>query len=254
MMDEPKARIVEARRDPVELRVVDLDSLLAPEHPARTVWAFVQGLDLAPLYARIKAVEGHAGRPAGDPRVFMALWLYATLDGVGSARALERLSGEHHAYRWICGGVAVNCHTLADFRVAHAQFLGDLLTRGVAALMLNGTVTLNRVAQDGVRVRAGAGSGSFSGTPWPTTCVAWPTSLPPPCPPDPQHSRHVRQAGPRRPPHRGAHPFPRFRPCRSRFPLGLRLDLLIPSQALTPPAGAGCPFSANGRGPSRVRS
>jgi transposase len=160
-MDEPKARIVEARRDQVELQVVDLESLLPAEHPARMVWAFVQGLDLGPLYARIKAVEGHAGRPAGDPKVFMALWLYATLEGVGSARALDRLCGEHHAYRWIRGGVEVNYHTLSDFRVAHVKFLDELLTRSVAALMLNGTVTLNRVAQDGVRVRASAGSGSF---------------------------------------------------------------------------------------------
>jgi transposase len=160
-MDEPKARIVEARRDQVELQVVDLESLLPPEHQARMVWAFVQGLDLGPLYAGIKAVEGHAGRPAGDPKVFMARWLYATLDGVGSARALARLCGEHHAYRWIRGGVEVNDHTRSDFRVAHVKFLDELPTRSVAALMLNGTVTLNPVAQDGVRVRASAGSGSF---------------------------------------------------------------------------------------------
>ena len=160
-MDEPKARIVEARRDQVEMQAVDLESLLPPEHQARTVWAFVQGLDLGPLYAGIKAVEGHAGRPAGDPRVFMALWLYATLDGVGSARAVARLCAEHHAYRWMRGGVEVNYHTLSDFRVAHVQFLDGLLTRSVAALMMKGTVTLNRVAQDGVRVRASAGSGSF---------------------------------------------------------------------------------------------
>lgn len=160
-MDEPKARIVEARRDQVELRVVDLESLLPPDHQARVVWAFVQGLDLGPLYAAIKAVEGHAGRPAGDPKVFMALWLYGTLEGVGSARALDRLCKDHHAYRWIRGGVEINYHTLSDFRVAHVKFLDELLTRSVAALMLNGTVTMNRVAQDGVRVRANAGSGSF---------------------------------------------------------------------------------------------
>jgi len=160
-MDEPKARIVEARRDQVEMQVVDLESLLPPEHQARMVWAFVQGLDLGPLYAGIKAVESHPGRPASDPRVFMALWLYATLDGVGSARAVARLCAEHHAYRWIRGGVEVNYHTLSDFRVAHVKFLDELLTRSVAALMMKGSVTLNRVAQDGVRVRANAGSGSF---------------------------------------------------------------------------------------------
>ena len=125
------------------------------------VWDFGEGLDLGPLYAEIKAAGDQPGRPAIDPSVLMALWLYATLDGVGSARALDRLCGEHDAYRWICGGVEVNYHTLADFRVQHMTFLDQLLTRSVAALMMSGGVALNRVAQDGVRVRASAGSGSF---------------------------------------------------------------------------------------------
>jgi transposase len=125
------------------------------------VWAFVEQLDLRPLYERIQAVEGVAGRPAIDPRILVVLWLYATLDGVGSARALERLCEEHNAYRWICGGVGVNHHTLSDFRVVHVEFLDQLLTQSVAALLASGTVRMNRVAQDGVRVRANAGAASF---------------------------------------------------------------------------------------------
>jgi len=160
-MDQPRARVLRARRDQLELRVLDLESLLPADHRARAVWAFVEGLDLGPLYAEYKAVEAHPGRPSIDPQIMMALWLYATLEGVGSARALDRLCSEHNAYRWICGGVGVNYHTLADFRVRHVQFLDDLLTRSVAALMINGTVTLNRIAQDGMRVRANAGSSSF---------------------------------------------------------------------------------------------
>jgi transposase len=116
---------------------------------------------LSPWYQRIEAVEGVAGHPAIDPAILMALWLYATLEGVGSARALARLCEEHHAYRWICGGVGVNHHTLSDFRVAHVEFLDRLLTQSVAALLASGTVRLNRVAQDGVRVRANAGAASF---------------------------------------------------------------------------------------------
>jgi len=160
-MDKPKARVLEARRDQIELQAVDLESLLPAHHRARTVWAFVEGLDLAALYDGIKAVEGHPGHPGIDPPILMALWLFATLEGVGSARALARLCGEHNAYRWICGGVGVNYHALADFRVLHVEFLDKLLTRSVAALMAMGGVTLNRVAQDGVRVRASAGGGSF---------------------------------------------------------------------------------------------
>ena len=160
-MDRSDVRVLKPCRDQLQMRAVDLDSLLATDHPARIVWDFVEGLDLGPLYAEIKAAGVSPGRPAIDPALLIALWLLATLDGVGSARALERMCEAHDAYRWICGGVGVNYHTLADFRVQHSDFLDDVLTRSVAVLMMDGAVTLNRVAQDGMRVRASAGSGSF---------------------------------------------------------------------------------------------
>lgn len=156
-----RPRLQRPDRDQVELRPTHLDALLAPDHRARLVWDFVQGLDLAPLHARIRAVEGHPGRPPIDPAILVALWLYATLEGVGSARALARLVEEHDAYRWIAGGVGVNHHTLADARVTDAVLLDAILTTSVAALVADGLVTLERVALDGVRVRASAGDASF---------------------------------------------------------------------------------------------
>jgi len=154
-------RLREANRTQVCLRPVDLESLLPEDHRARIVWAYVEGLDLTPLYQDIAAVEGEAGRPATDPKILLALWLFATLEGVGAARALDRLCTTHVAYQWLCGGVPMNYHTLADFRTAHGAFLDTLLTQGVAALLAQGLVTLERVAQDGVRVRASAGAASF---------------------------------------------------------------------------------------------
>lgn len=161
--DAPKGRprVRSAQRNQIELRACDLDALLAPDHAARTVWAFVQSLDLAPLYARIKAVEGRAGRAAIDPAILVGLWLYATIDGVGSARELDRLCERDDAYRWLCGGVGVNYHSLADFRTEHTAWLDAQLTRSVAALLDRGLVQLNRVAQDGMRVRAHAKAASF---------------------------------------------------------------------------------------------
>jgi transposase len=154
-------RVLRPNRAQLELRPTDLESLLPEDHRARAVWEFVEGLDLSPLYERIRSVEGHAGRPAIDPAILMGLWLYATVEGVGSARALARLCEQHDAYRWICGGVSVNAHTLSDFRVAHEKVLDELLTKSVARLMDAGLVTLRRVAQDGMRVRASAGAASF---------------------------------------------------------------------------------------------
>jgi transposase len=141
--------------------MVSLDSLLPEDHRARLVWEYVQGLALGPLYEPIRAVEGRAGRDTIDPQILLALWLYATLEGVGSARALARLCEQHLAYQWLCGGVSVNYHTLSDFRTAHPAFLDELLTQSVATLLHEGLVTLQRVAVDGMRVRASAGAASF---------------------------------------------------------------------------------------------
>jgi transposase len=152
---------LEPQRNQLELRAVDLEATLEAGHPARSVWALVEGMDLSSLYTGIGSVEGHAGRPAIDPRILMALWLYATIDGVGSARKLARLCEDHDVYRWICGGVSVNYHTLADFRVGHVKLLDEELSRGVAVLVHQGLVGLKRVAQDGMRVRASAGASSF---------------------------------------------------------------------------------------------
>lgn len=156
-----RARVMCAQRDQVELRACDLDGLLGVDHPVRSVWAFVESLDLAALHARIKSVEGAAGRPAIDPAILVALWLWATIDGVGSARELDRLCERDDAYRWICGGVGVNYHTLADFRVSHGAWLDGQLTRSIASLLERKLVSLSVVAQDGMRVRAWAKAASL---------------------------------------------------------------------------------------------
>jgi len=159
--DLPPARLRTAQRDQPEFQLVDLDSLLSADHQARAVWTFVTALDLSELLVAIKAREGEPGRPPADPRILMTLWLYATLEAVGSARALAELCEAHVAYRWICGGVSMNYHTLADFRVAHVALLDRLLAQGVASLVSEGLVTLERLAQDGVRIRASAGAASY---------------------------------------------------------------------------------------------
>jgi transposase len=150
-----------AERNQIALRALDLEATIALDHPVRNVWAFVEGMDLSALYGEIGSVEGRAGRAAIDPKILLALWLYATVDGVGSAREIERLTQAHDAYRWICGGVNVNYHTLSDFRCARLDLLDDWLTHSVAVLTAQDLVKLERVAQDGMRVRASAGAASF---------------------------------------------------------------------------------------------
>jgi transposase len=143
------------------LSPMTIDDLLEADHPARSVWRFCEGLDLSVLYDRIRARGQTAGRPAIDPRVLVALWLYATLQGVDSANALADLCRRHDAYFWLAGGMAVNAHTLSDFRVVDADFLEGLLKHSVTLLRGQGLIDLDRVAQDGMRVRASAGAASF---------------------------------------------------------------------------------------------
>ena len=159
--DDVPPRFETANRAQVELQPCDLEALLPPGHAARLVWRFVDGLDLKALYGAIKAREGGPGRTPIDPKILVALWLYATIDGVGSAREVDRLCYAHDAYRWLRGGVSVNYHTLSDFRIAHQAALSDLLTQSITALLHRGVVTMARVAQDGTRVRGSAGAGSF---------------------------------------------------------------------------------------------
>jgi transposase len=135
--------------------------LLAEDHRARLVWAFVEGLGLTALHATIRSVDGRQGHPSADPRIMLALWVYATVAGIGSAREVARLREEHIAFQWLCGGVGGNARTPADVRIAHGAVLERLLVGSFTALVRAGAASLDRVAQDGVRVRASAGAALF---------------------------------------------------------------------------------------------
>jgi transposase len=156
-----EARVVRPDRSQTRWDFIDLDGLLPSDHRTRVVWSFVETLDLSPLYEAIKSREGESGRPAADPAVLLALWLYATVEGVGSARELARLAERDVAYRWLAGGVPVNHHGLSDFRIGHVDLLDKLLTQSVAALIAEGLVSLSEIAVDGTKVRANASKGSF---------------------------------------------------------------------------------------------
>ena len=83
------------------------------------------------------------------------------MDGVGSARELDRLTSQDLAYRWVACGVPVNYHGLADFRVAHADVLDDLLTETLAAFMAEGLFDADEIVVDGTKIKASAGKSSY---------------------------------------------------------------------------------------------
>lgn len=161
MSESDKPRLREAERRQITLQAMDFEALVAPDDPVRGLWAMVEALDLSEFYAAIEARGSTPGAPATDPKILLALWLYANVEGIGSARLLAKLCERDAPYRWICGGVSVNHHGLADFRVAHGKKLDKLLTQVIASMMKLGVVKLKRVAQDGMKVRASAGAASF---------------------------------------------------------------------------------------------
>ena len=114
--EEPRgiARLRRANRAQRIWGPIDVDAQLPEDHPARAISAVIDRLDLSTLYAQVDAFQGLAGAPAIDPKILLALWVFATSDGEGSAREIWRLTELHAAYRWICGGVAVGYHTLRD--------------------------------------------------------------------------------------------------------------------------------------------
>lgn len=157
----PPPRLRRPDRQQMLMRPCSLDELLADDHDARLVWQLVETWDLAPFLDTIRARGEAPGRSATDPKLLVALWLYAATQGVAGGRELARLCTSSDPYRWLCGTVSVNYHMLNDFRVDHEAALRGLLTQMLAVLIRGGLVTVSRIAQDGTRVRAGAGAHSF---------------------------------------------------------------------------------------------
>ena len=155
----PRLRRPDRQQLLVQPRTVD--DLVPQDHPVRMIWALVQRWDLTLFLQGIRASGERPGRAATDPQLLIALWLYTTTQSVGCGRRLTKLCTESDPYRWLCGGVSLNYHTINDFRVDHEEALDNLLTQMLAVLIRAGIVAVQRIAQDGTRVRAGAGVNSF---------------------------------------------------------------------------------------------
>ena len=158
---KPPARFQPINRQQMVFRAVDVEQLLEPEHLARAIWEMTGRLDLTAYAAEVRAVEGEAGRPPIDPRLLIALWVYAYSEKVSSAREVARRCEYHPAYQWLTGCEGINYHTLADFRVEHQAALDGLFAQVLAILSSEGLITLEQVAHDGTKVKAAASGQSF---------------------------------------------------------------------------------------------
>ncbi len=156
-----RPRFEPINRQQMVLRTVDVEQLLEPDHLARAIWEMTGRLDLASYTVEVRAVEGAAGRSPKDPRLLIALWIYAYSERVSSAREVERRCGYHPAYQWLTGCEVVNHHTLSDFRVDHQEALDGLFAQLLAILSSEGLITLEQVVHDGTKVKAAASGQSM---------------------------------------------------------------------------------------------
>lgn len=160
VINKAKPRLNSPQRNQIEFVNMCIDDLIPEDHQARSIWNYVKQMDLSLITNKIQSTSATPGRPATDPQILLSLWIYAMAEGIGSARVINKYCSEHLAFKWICGGVAVNSHTISDFRKENADEFDELVSMTIARLMEKDLITLKRISQDGMRVRANAGSSS----------------------------------------------------------------------------------------------
>lgn len=156
-----KPRVKSPTRNQIEFVHLSLDDLIPDDHQVRNIWFYINQMDLSLFFNKILSRSCNPGRPATDPKILLALWIYAIVEGIGSARIINRYCIEHLAFKWLCGGVAVNYHTISDFRKNNSEEFDELISQIISRLIHKDLISLKRVSQDGMRVRASAGTSSF---------------------------------------------------------------------------------------------
>jgi transposase len=157
----PKVRLNSPDRAQVDPYPKTIDELVGPDDVVRVIWESTGKMDFSALHSQFKSVVGHPGPPVTDRRILACLWIYAATNGATSAHVLAELCRKSDPYKWICGGVDMNYHTLSDFRVDNAAWLEEQVVQQITGMRLAGFVPLKNLGQDGVKVRANAGKGSF---------------------------------------------------------------------------------------------
>ncbi len=158
---EPRFEYI--NRQQLVFRTIDVEQLIDPAHPARAIWEFLGRVELSRFSEGIQAYEGARGRAAYDPRLLISLWVYSYSRGITAGREIARLCESDPAYQWLTGMKVVNYHSLTDFRVQHEAGLRELFIQILAVLSSEGLVTLERVMNDGTKIKAQASRQSFKG-------------------------------------------------------------------------------------------
>jgi transposase len=156
-----KPRLRPIVREQLLMRTIDVEHLVAEDHPVRGIWAMVCRLDVSRFEESIQAVEGKAGQRTWDPRLLISLWIYAYSEAVSSARELSRMIESDPGCQWLTAMETIDYHTLSDFRVEHGQGLDEIFVQVLGVLSAEGLIEMKRVMHDGTKIQANAGSQTF---------------------------------------------------------------------------------------------
>lgn len=137
-------------RDQAFLMPPSLTEWLEEDHLAWFVLDAVEQMDLTAFHAGYRA-DGW-GRAAHDPKMMVALMLYAYCIGVRSSRAIERACRVDVAFRVVAANQAPDHTTIARFRQRHEQALASVFGESLRLCGQAGMVKVGLVAVDGTKM------------------------------------------------------------------------------------------------------
>lgn len=141
-------------RDQSYLMPPSLADWLPEDHLAWFVLDAVDQMDLSPSHRRYR--EDGWGAAAFEPRMMLALLLYAYCIGERSSRRIERRCTEDVAFRVICANQVPDHTTIARFRQHHGQAMASCFTEVLKLCRAAGLLKVGVVALDGTKVEANA--------------------------------------------------------------------------------------------------
>jgi transposase len=130
-----------------------LEDWIDEDNPVRVIDAFVEALDLADLgFGRV--VPAATGRPGYYPSVLLKLYIYGYLNRVQSSRRFEREAGRNVEVMWLCGHLAPDHKTIADFRKDNGPAIRKVCAQFVALCRQLELLGDGSVAVDGSKFKA----------------------------------------------------------------------------------------------------
>jgi transposase len=124
-------------------------------HLAYFILEVVETIDISDIENAIQSKD-HRGTQPYNPRMMVALLLYAYSSGVCSSRKIERRTHEDIAFRFLSGEQHPDFSTICTFRRVHLDALASMFLHILKLCREAGLVKLGHVSLDGTKEKANA--------------------------------------------------------------------------------------------------